>query len=271
MAQCLSMITVTHKGVRNKVPCGKCGFCLKSKRESWMFRIHHEMRTQEYPGYFLTLTYHPKYVKRTEKGLSLRFRDLQLWFKRIRKEGHYLKYIAVGEYGTQTLRPHYHCLLWTSADILRLESLWDLGLIHAGKISMASAMYTLKYIIQPKPNLHDGVLEKPRAQFSRGLGLGYLTTQVYDWHTECYDDPKVFSYIDTNKVALPRYYRSKIFTKYQMKLNAENVKLENAKKERAERKALERKGIMRPRPYIKQLRAENAAAIIKKTKFNQSI
>lgn len=265
------MIKVVHAGVAHKVPCGKCGYCLQAKRSSWMFRVHYEMRVQQYPGYFLTLTYHPKYVRRVDGGrLSLRFRDIQLYLKKLRKAKYYCKYICVGEYGSETNRPHYHLLIWTDCPPVKLESIWFMGLVHFGTLSMASAMYTLKYIIQPKPPEYQGV-ERPRAQFSKGIGLGYLTTAMYNYHTQDYDDPVMWSYVDGKKVSLPRYYRSKIFTKYQLKRHASKVYWETIKLKRDHVRTLLKQGFKNPREYVQQLRAENAIKIIKKTKFNQSL
>lgn len=276
MSQCLEMKIVTHNGISSKVPCAKCAFCLKTKREAWMFRIHHEIRTQELPAFFITLTYHPKFVRRVDEALSLRFTDLQKYFKRIRKNGYKLKYIAVGEYGSKTRRPHYHLLAWTDCPQLDIEKLWStkkgelLGQLHFGQVTMASAMYVLKYIIQPKQYVPPGC-EPTRAQFSKGLGLAYLTKAVYNYHTADYDNPLYHSRIDGKKVALPRYYRNKIFTKHQNRINAEKLKWQLIREHRAEMRVLIRKGIQDVNAYMKSLRQENAKAILRSTKFTQTL
>lgn len=271
------MITVTHKGVSQKVPCGKCAFCLTNRRSSWQFRIHHEMRTQEHPGYFITLTYDEKHVRRVDGRLSLRFYDVQLYLKRLRKAKHYVKYICVGEYGSSTYRPHYHMLLWTDAPTDLLSTNWKsskddslLGSVHFGVLNMASAMYTLKYIIQPKPPEYEGV-ERPRAQFSKALGLSYLTNSVYYYHTWDYDNPEMFSVIDGQKVSLPRYYKNKIFTKFQMRRYAHAAKWDSIRKKRKYMRELIAQGVKGTKNYIKKLRVENAKLLIAKTKFNQTI
>lgn len=257
----------------HKVPCGKCAFCLQNRRHDWMFRVYHEIKAQEHPGFFLTLTYHPKYVKRTEHGLSLRFRDLQLLFKRLRKARYSLKYIAVGEYGAKTFRPHYHLLVWTNAPIHEIQRQWWCGLIHCGTVNLASAMYTLKYIIQRKQHIPEG-LEKPRAQFSRGIGASYLGTDyrsgqaVYDYHN---NPPNFFSYIEGVKVSLPRYYREKIFMKHIKKLEQKKVKQQVEEQQLQEYVRLKKKGIANPEDYVLKLRIENNNAIIRKTKHNQHL
>lgn len=271
------MIKVHHNGVGHIVPCGKCAFCLQSKRSQWMFRIHWEMKKQEYPGWFLTLTYEERFVKRVGDGrLSLRFRDVQLFLKKLRRAKYYAKYICVGEYGSQTKRPHYHMLLWTDCPVEKLDLYWStksglpLGKIHVGRISMESAMYTLKYIIQPKQRDVDGI-ERTRAQFSKGLGLGYLSSAVYDYHTLDYDAPEFTSRVDGREVALPRYYRYKIFTKYQLRLEAHRLKLKIHKEKRKQKRALGDQGIPWGEipSYLKALRVERARRIIEKTKLNQ--
>lgn len=286
------MLTVRHGDAVHKVPCGKCAFCLTNRRAQWMFRIHHEIKDQKHPGYFLTLTYDEKHVKRVADGrLSLRFYDVQLFIKRIRKAKFYVKYICVGEYGGSTHRPHYHMLLWTDAPTDFLQGNWKsskdnsiMGSIHFGSVTMQSAMYCLKYIIQPKQRVEDvispdgekfEVVEKTRAQFSKGLGLTYLTTEVYDYHTFDYNEPVVFSRIDGKKVALPRYYKNKIFTPYQMgEERLKSIEESITKKADAVRKLLD-SGICKKLPgcwkYLDDLRVIQAQRIIATTKFNQTL
>lgn len=282
------MITVRHGENVHTVPCGKCAYCLVNKRSQWMFRIHHEMRTQLHKGYFITLTYDEKHVARTASGrLSLRFRDVQLYLKRLRKEKYYVKYICVGEYGGQTGRPHYHVILWTDASPEALQAQWYNGHIQFGKLTMASAMYTLKYIIQPKQKQVDEVdcfgrnvpgIERTRAQFSKGLGLDYLDRATYHYHTFDYDNPELFSVIDGQRVALPRYYKNKIFTKHQLAKEARKNKWESIRKTREQIRDVIKRGIVKVERhsrnaflYLQQLRAEGAERILKTTKFNQKL
>lgn len=283
--KCLSM--KCYNG--NIVPCGKCAYCLVNKRSSWQFRLFHEMRTQEYPGYFLTFTYDEKHVKRTEAGrLSLRFKDIQLFMKRLRKAKYYAKYICVGEYGPQTLRPHYHSILWTDAPVEFLDKNWKssrdgspLGRIQYGTLSMASGMYCLKYIIQPKQQAIEGV-EKTRAQFSKGIGLSYQTEAIISYHVGRHiideetgrgfrQDQRFYSLIDGQKVALPKYYRDRWFTKAEKKSEAWLNDLRGRKTKRELYVKYREQGIKDTRLHHKLLRIENADRIIKKTKYGVSL
>lgn len=273
------MISVRHGENVHIVPCGKCAYCLQNKRSSWIMRIGQEMKKQEYPGWFITLTYDEKHVRRVGPlgRLSLRFRDVQLFFKRLRKLKYYVKYVAVGEYGGETGRPHYHVLLWTQATPKVIQEQWKsskdnsvLGRVHFGRLNLRSAMYTMKYIIQPKPPEYEGV-ERPRAQFSKGLGLGFLTTSMYNYLTDDYDNPVTTVKIDGNLVSLPRYYRNKIFTKYQMRKLQHKVKWDMIRKKRKYMRELLAQGVTNTKEYIKALRVERARRIIDKTKYNQKL
>lgn len=269
--QCLKMVVVTDKkGIPRKVPCGKCAFCHTNRRSQWMFRIFHEMRSQEYPGFFLTLTYDQRHVSRLRGKLSLRFRDVQKFLKCLRKAGYYAKYICVGEYGPTTGRPHYHMMLWTDSPPVELEKAWYRGSIYFGTLTMASAMYCLKYIIQPKQR-QQGFVEKTRAQFSKGIGLGYLTGEVYEWHTRDYENPIFYSYLDGRKVMLPRYYKNKIFTKYQCRVEGDKYVEAILEKQQEEYQKALALGVKDPKAYIQRLRIDQALRIIFKTKVNLTL
>lgn len=260
-----------------KVPCGKCGFCLQSKRTAWMFRIHWEMFHQMHPGWFLTFTYAEKYVKRVPNSgaLSLRFKDIQLMIKKLRKAKFYVKYVCVGEYGSKTQRPHYHALLWTDCPVLQIESYWStkrgarLGNVHTGRITMQSAMYTLKYILQPKQSIKG--VEQVRAQFSKGLGLAYLSASVYNYHTMDHDSPNFSTMVNGEQVALPRYYSYKIFTKYQRQQERVRLSLLRWKEKRKLYAKLRAKGVKKIRWYLQALQVQRAQSIINKSKLNLTI
>lgn len=272
------MKVITHDGVGYKVPCGKCGFCLSNKRSSWMFRIYHEMRNQRYPGWFLTLTYDEKHVPRREGSLSLRFRDVQLFFKRLRKLKYYVKYVAVGEYGSETLRPHYHILLWTDCSCDVLQEQWKsskdnsiFGSIHFGVLNMQSSMYALKYVIQPK--FHVEQTERPRAQFSKGIGISYLGTDYKSGQAmaEYLQSSDMLTILDGQKVSVPRYYRLKVLTAHQRKILCHETKTRKNEEETRRTAELNARGVMDAQGYIQTIRSEQSRRIIAKTKVNQSL
>lgn len=95
------------------IPCGKCAGCRAAKAKAWADRMILELDHSK-KAVFLTLTYDNEHLPvlvnvNTGQGTpTLQKRDLQLFLKRLRKafKGKELRYYAVGEYGSRTLRPH---------------------------------------------------------------------------------------------------------------------------------------------------------------------
>lgn len=138
------------------VPCGKCPPCLARRVSGWSFRLMQE-RNHSLTANFITLTYDTKHVPITRNGfMSLSKRDLQLFFKRLRKisvRSVRIKYYAVGEYGGRSFRPHYHLILF-NADIRLIQQAWSIdgspiGSVHYGNddgVCEKSVGYALKYM-----------------------------------------------------------------------------------------------------------------------------
>lgn len=202
-------------GVVMAVPCGKCLACLSSKRYDWSFRLMQEYRVAS-SAHFVTLTYSEKFVP--DGGLVKR--HLQLYLKRLRKKTPKLRYYAVGEYGEETRRPHYHAIIFNARE-KDIRSSWTLrnaiskreepiGIVHVGSVTEASVQYTLKYIVQ-KDVRYEG-LRNPFSIMSRGYGLGlnYLTDAMVAWHRA---DDRIYIVVHGQKIKLPRYFKDKIWPK----------------------------------------------------------
>lgn len=204
------------------LPCGKCLVCLQSKRNDWAFRLQEEHKVSK-SAFFVTLTYDNKNLP--DYG-SLNKRDLQLFMKRLRKkdEKQRIRYYGVGEYGTETKRPHYHVLVFNS-DESSIRGSWTKGLVHIGNVTIASVAYCLKYLVQPdsvpSKKIYDAESEtwkeayqKPFALMSRGYGIGahYLTDEMVAWHRS---GGKNYTLVSgtTTKIRLPRYYKEAIWPK----------------------------------------------------------
>lgn len=196
-------------------PCGKCEPCLKRRVSGWSFRLTKEGQ-RSHAAHFVTLTYNTDYVPITKNGfMSLNKRDLQLFYKRLRKLSPKLpkiKYYSVGEYGGKTFRPHYHVILF-NADISNVEKAWKLGEIHVGQVSEASVGYTLKYVCKPgKIPLHQNDDRIPEfATMSKRLGDNYITPSIIAWHKADLKNRYYTPLKDGKKIALPRYYKDKIY------------------------------------------------------------
>lgn len=245
------------------VPCGKCPECLKRRVSGWSFRLMQEGKNAT-SAHFLTLTYDTGHVPLTQKGyMQLDKRDLQLFMKRLRKKNPLtkLKYYAVGEYGGRTMRPHYHIILF-NADIATVQLSWQLGQIHYGDVNGASIGYTLKYMTKPgKIPLHKNDDRLPEfSLMSKGLGIDYITPQMYWWHHADMDNRMYCNIEDGKKIAMPRYYKDKIYTDSERKRIA-YFSLQNAIKQS-----------IRHNEKMVQLYGENASAqqvSIDKRKFQK--
>ena len=88
--------------------CGQCIECRLAYSREWAIRITHEQMMHE-ESCMLNLTYDDDHLP--QHG-QLWKDDLQRFFKRMRKAGMKFKYVASGEYGEKTRRPHFHIALF---------------------------------------------------------------------------------------------------------------------------------------------------------------
>lgn len=126
-------------------PCGKCAGCIRSKRNVWITRTVLESMCHETDrNFFITLTYDPEHYP--EDGL-LKKRDVQLFFKRLRKRCGQCRYVICGEYGKKTFRPHYHAIIFGFGGSEKdIRECWSQGFIVVGTVTPASCAYVCKYI-----------------------------------------------------------------------------------------------------------------------------
>jgi len=202
------------------VPCGKCLVCRKRYIAGWQFRLMEEEKRCD-SSLFLTLTYDTKHIPITRTGrLSLSKRDVQLFFKRLRKRNPAgIKYFACGEYGGKTKRPHYHVIIFGDVPDEVIRKCWQLGQVHIGNVTQASIMYCLGYLVNAKGWQMAHHRERPFSLMSRrpGLGHSYLTPEMIEWHNaRCAVHLKNYTVIDGVKRHLPRYYKLKLFSKINL-------------------------------------------------------
>lgn len=137
------------------VPCGRCHGCRVDQSLMWSVRAYHESMLHSQNS-FITLTYDDSNLPQDGK---ISKRELQLFFKRLRKSGIKFRYIACGEYGGRTRRPHYHAIIfgkdWLEGSISIKENLytnqslievWGKGLVSIAPCTMASICYVCGYV-----------------------------------------------------------------------------------------------------------------------------
>lgn len=205
-------------GRRQSVPCGRCYECRREKQQEWCFRLDQEMRFS-LVSFFVTLTYEDSNLIFADDEPCLYKRHLQLHFKKLRKrlEPKSIKYYAVGEYGERSNpgRPHYHYLIFYRGRYDRfklmqfIKECWDFGISQVLPINGAQG-YVTKYILKFDKREH---LVKPFSLVSHGLGIDYLSSSMVAYHRR-----NLIPYATKPggyRVALPRYYKDKIFGMYQ--------------------------------------------------------
>lgn len=142
-----------------EVPCGKCDGCLQDRATEWALRCEHEARLHLH-NWFITLTYDQAHLP---AGGSLQVKDLQDFWKRVRKEYSGVRYFACGEYGENYSRPHYHVLAFNFLprdltyrrelhgekmlyDSAHLRQLWGHGSVWVDLFTPATAQYVTNYV-----------------------------------------------------------------------------------------------------------------------------
>jgi hypothetical protein len=161
---------------------------MRAKSSHWRSRLILEDLHSTTPSIFVTLTYDDKhlpsvYVDRPEYRFvaALESTDLQKYLKRVRKalSPVIVRFFAIGEYGGETCRPHYHVLffgyprfnpgddydLWAHP----ITFSWSFGNVDVrtvtnGIVSYLSGYHALRY------GSPDG-WPKPFMRCSKGLGL----------------------------------------------------------------------------------------------------
>lgn len=216
------------------VPCGTCPDCLVRRTNGWQFRLLEQEKISR-SAHFVTLTYDTTTVPISGKGyMTLSKRDYQLFMKRLRKlhpKTTKISYYAVGEYGSQHKRPHYHAILFNVIPE-HVVTAWGNGSVFIGTVSGASVSYTLKYMhkgrIIPEHRNDDRLPEF--SLMSKKMGLGYLTPAMVEYHQN--DINRNYVTLEGGqKIAMPRYFRERIYSEQQRADQGELIKAKSAASE----------------------------------------
>lgn len=219
------------------LPCGQCIGCRLDRSEQWAVRCMNEAQMHE-ANSFITLTYSREHLPR---DYSLHKREFQLFMKRLRLsiEPARIRFFACGEYGPQTLRPHYHALIFGydfasdrvlvrhneqgdliyTSEILSAAWLYQ-GRCELGDISYQSARYVAGYCmkkiggknaaehynrVHPDTGLRVQVEPEFQLQSNKpGIGSAWFDK----FKTDAF--PSDFLVVDGRQVMVPRYYFLKL-------------------------------------------------------------
>ena len=204
------------------VPCGSCPDCLKKRSSQWLFRLQQEQK-ESISAHFITLTYEDLNLSYSEDGLpNLVKPDFQKFIKRLRKNEakahkNKIKYYAVGEYGGNTKRPHYHAIIFNVFNTDNIQLSWDLGHTQIDECNSKTIAYVTNYVMKQK-KFHTSIDYRQRefSLMSKGLGLSYLTDKKKEYYKNHLNPYLVIE--DGKKLPIPRYYKNKIFTEQELQI-----------------------------------------------------
>lgn len=204
------------------IGCGNCIECLKQKQREWTIRLTEEIKDDN-TGKFVTLTlsdesmeelgnivekYAEGYVRDNLIATKAVRRFLERWRKKYKKS---VKHWLITEWGqNNTERMHLHGIIFTD-EIEDIKRIWKYGNVFIGTfVNEKSINYIVKYLGKVDEKHKD---YKPKILTSRGIGKGY--TKRFNSKLNKYNGEKTKEYYKAksgHKMALPIYYRNKIYT-----------------------------------------------------------
>lgn len=191
---------------------------------------------------FVTLTYDNAHLVVDDGGANLYPRDLQLFLKKIRHKVPKFRFFAVGEYGDESQRPHYHLGIFNFHNCARGEThknirgrcmwssccpqcrlvgeTWEFGDIEIRDLGASKCEYLARYIVKKMTKKEDARLAGRHPEFSRqsnqgGIGLPAVaamakTITAHVRPDQLTDVPQFIKQGPTKKLPLGRYLRNKL-------------------------------------------------------------
>lgn len=202
------------------IGCGKCMECRKQKANEWRVRLNEEIKRNNNPCRFVTLTIREEYLKSIEETAG---KDnvygqatilVRRYLERIRKRtGKSVKHWIIPELGHKgTERLHLHGLIWCEEPwILKEEWAKVCGHYFGGKdITAKTINYVSKYILK-QDEKHSEFQGKIFC--SAGIGQGYVGSLQYSKNEyKGSQTDETYRLPTGHRVALPIYYRNKRWT-----------------------------------------------------------
>lgn len=144
------------------LPCGSCVGCQITRAREWAIRCSLE-QTLHSVASFITLTYRESRVPPT-----LSRPDLSRFVRYMRRDVGPFRFFGCGEFGELRQRPHYHAILFGTANLEAAERAWGKGFVTMEPVTPARISYTAGYCAK-KLGFH-----RPR-----GEEIDYSTGEVY--------------------------------------------------------------------------------------------
>lgn len=237
---------IKDDGLSVIIPCKKCIGCRLDYSRAWADRLMLELDHSK-TAVFVTLTYDNEHAVPAMYDdilntwwYTLEKKHVQDFNKRLRyyfpdKE---IRFFLAGEYGSKTLRPHYHAIYFglslddfDDIDIFKynehmqpiyssewLDSVWSHGFTSIGSVSWQSCAYVARYALKKqKFGAIDALSRNCEPEFvlmSRRPGIaGYFSEE----HPEIFESPRdpifisdVHGVKSVNSVKMPKYLFEKL-------------------------------------------------------------
>lgn len=225
------------------IACGQCIECRKKKAREWQIRMLQEIKSEK-NGKFVTLTFNNEEITQLYKEKEIKSlygyekdnkvaklavrRFLERWRKKNKKSVRHWLITELGHNGTENI--HIHGIIWTDKTE-EIEKTWKYGHVWIGDyVSERTVNYIIKYVTKiDKDHKHY------QSKILTSAGIGGKYTETYNASRNKYKEGETREYIRTstgNKMAMPIYYRNKIYTEEEReklwikKLN-ENIRYVN--------------------------------------------
>lgn len=208
------------------IKCGCCIECRKEKQREWRVRLEEELRSNY--GYFITLTISPEGIKDLEGKTKLNWKEnpneiatkaIRLFLERCRKDTKKsVRHWCVTELGEEGDRIHLHGIFFGQKSVELIKKHWKYGFSFIGQYCNSKSInYMTKYMLKvdiKHPEFKQIVLASP------GIGSNYTDRLDYLWQKQNYRNINVATYTFRNgtKIAMPKYYKNKIFTEKEREI-----------------------------------------------------
>ena len=203
------------------VGCGRCYECRKQKAQQWRVRLMEELKVWKY-AYFITLSFAPEELEKLCEKYGLvecnaaagkAIRNMLERYRKVHK--HSLKHWFITELGHQgTERIHLHGLIFDNEqwNNERVQNLWKYGNTFTGDYCTEKTInYVIKYMLKIDKDHKD---YKSEIFCSPGIGKSFVENK---YNKACYkyipgNTNETYTLNNGYKVALPIYYRNKLYT-----------------------------------------------------------
>lgn len=173
------------------VSCGRCINCRVTAQKVWAGRIL--LESYWYPrSAFITLTYRDEDIPVADGVQILHKPDLEEFRQKLRyrtRNLRPLRYASVGEYGSESWRPHYHLVVFGHGVEIEPHVLeaWPHGYVQVSELTYDRAMYIAQYTMKKLTREGDENLKgRPPEFFQPSLkpglgvpGIGWLADVLH--------------------------------------------------------------------------------------------